>query len=400
MAVQLARVGWRVTVVTVPEVQVAGLDAAGALEARIEAARWGIERIEATHRLPWLGSPCAAGPIRRVPGLAGALRRLARRMGVDSGAGWAGPVRRTCTRFSPGDVDVVLATGSPFASFLAGRDVARRLRCPLVVDYRDAWTGGPHDRRPSPGRAQRAERSALAAAALVLCVSPSLAEQIAERPEAAGKVRVLTNGFDPEESVAVSPATYDHAAVVYAGSFVPPVRSSAPFLEALGRAAALRGSSQPPLRFHYFGNAGAHVLEEARRAGVAGFVEVHGQRPRPEVLSALKGAALAVVVASVRAGSSLAERGIVTGKLFEAIGLGTPVLLVAPAGSDAAEILARAGGGRSFVGADVEGMARFMADLETAPRPKGSCEQFGWPALGARLDELLRGVLAHWQVRF
>jgi glycosyltransferase involved in cell wall biosynthesis len=130
------------------------------------------------------------------------------------------------------------------------------------------------------------------------------------------------------------------------------------------------------------------VLEEASRAGAADLVEIHGQRPRREVLSAVKGASLAVVVASVRAASGLAERGIVTGKLFEALGLGTPVLLVAPAASDAADILARTGGGRSFVGEDVEGMARFMADVERAPRPDDGCEQYSWTALGARLDGL------------
>jgi glycosyltransferase involved in cell wall biosynthesis len=239
----------------------------------------------------------------------------------------------------------------------------------------------------------RAERSVLAAAALVLCVSPALAEQIAEAPEAVGKVQVLTNGFDPEEAAAVQPAGFDHAAVVYAGSFVPPVRSATPLFEAVRRASALRDPSRPPLRFHYFGGAGTYVKEEANRAGVTDILEMHGQRPRSEVLAAVKGASLAVVVASVSAGLCLAERGIVTGKLFEAIGLRTPVMLVAPAGSDASEVLARAGGGRSFVGNDIEGMARRLADVEAAPRPGEGRSQFAWPELGIRLDGLLREVL-------
>ena len=52
-----------------------------------------------------------------------------------------------------------------------------------------------------------------------------------------------------------------------------------------------------------------------------------------------------------------------TGKIFEAIGVGTPVLLIAPKGSDAATTTEPTGLVKSFLGADIQGMASFLKDV-------------------------------------
>ena len=114
--------------------------------------------------------------------------------------------------------------------------------------------------------------------------------------------------------------------------------------------------------FHYYGGQGNHVREEAERFGVMEQVVLHGNVPRAEALAAVKGAGVAVVITSVAEEATMADRGIMTGKVFEPLGLGTPILLVAPPGSDV-EILAETTGlARRFTGSDVAGIASFLAE--------------------------------------
>lgn len=88
-----------------------------------------------------------------------------------------------------------------------------------------------------------------------------------------------------------------------------------------------------------------------------------------------------------------ADRGIVTGKVFEPIGLGTPVLVVAPAGSDVREIISTSGNGAAFVGSDVEGMAEYLAGLVKGHQiPPGRPDLWSWPKVIEGMDAVLRAA--------
>ena len=84
----------------------------------------------------------------------------------------------------------------------------------------------------------------------------------------------------------------------------------------------------------------------------------------------------------------------VTGKIFEAIGLGTPILLVAPNGSDAHTVVDTAGRGRAFTADDIDGIASFLADLIDGKslEPKG-IGAYAWGSLVGELDHILRATL-------
>ncbi len=56
------------------------------------------------------------------------------------------------------------------------------------------------------------------------------------------------------------------------------------------------------------------------------------------------------------------ERGILTGKLYEYLASGRPVLALGPPDGDAARLLDETGGGRLFARDDVEGIAAFVRE--------------------------------------
>ena len=78
-------------------------------------------------------------------------------------------------------------------------------------------------------------------------------------------------------------------------------------------------------------------------------------------------------------------------KIFEAIGLETPVLLIAPVDSDAITITERTGLVKSFTGADVQGMVSFLTDIvrRNIPQPR-NIELCSWTTISNSLDTVLR----------
>ncbi len=390
IAKYLTRMGWDVTVVTPHPSLWQSANDSEQVEKPVEGE--GIRRVLTGHRWPQL---CAHELSCWKSGLGwffgGLLRKTARFLSIDSGIGWVGPAEQACSNLTPKDVDVILATGPPFASFrLAGR-LAKKLGRPYVLDYRDPWTDNPHAPSPSRSSVFREEVSLLKACAAVTVVSSSWACAMDRRFKLGSKLNVVTNGYDPEDLAQVKPLDFGHRAIVYTGGFYPPKRSIAPLMAALTRIKDTGDDSLGEWCFHYYGMDGSHVLEAAHQFEVSDKLRLHGQVPRSEVLSAIKGAQVAVVVASVLKSTSLADRGIVPAKVYEALGLGTPVLLVAPPGSDARTVAESTGMAGSFKGDDIDGMASFLLDsMRMGSLATKNHEPYSWTNISKELDRILR----------
>ncbi len=388
----LTRKGWEVTVVTPYES--AWVRAEGALDLYEELSSQGIRCMRTGHRwrslLPITPERRRYGALRILGGLS---RRIASFRGIEREAGWIPDAAIACSGLSPEDVDVILASGPPFASFGLAKRLAEQLGRPYVLDYRDLWTGNPHAKRAAPRRLVEREREILAGSAASIGVSPSLCRSLQEQFGLPNPVYVITNGFDPEELAGVPRHSFGHFAIVYAGLFYPPKRGIEPLMAALKCVDRL-GGNEIPWAFHYYGHQVDYVRGAARDSEVEHRVVVHGSVPRPDALSAVKGANIAVVISSVYEQSSLQDKGIVTGKVFDAIGLGTPLLVIAPEGSDLEGVLAATGLGGRFSGTEMERMAAFLRDSMNGGAPRAStAEIFGWPGIVEQLDGVLRKVL-------
>jgi glycosyltransferase involved in cell wall biosynthesis len=390
IAKYLARLGWEVTVVTPHPSVWRYVDSPEATD--LQLRREGIRRILTHDRWRWL-----APEFRKCwnQGLGwfigGIYRTIARRLDVDNGVGWIRAAEQACAILTPNDVDVILATGTPFAAFKLARRLSERLHRPYVLDYRDPWTGNPHRARPARPVTVREEASLLADCATATIVSPSWREAMDRRFGLGPKLHVIANGYDPEELAAIKPYDFGHFAIVYTGGFYPPKRVISPVMAALKCLKETTHGRGGEWYFHYYGGQTDHVHEEAERFGVMEQIVLHGSVSRAEALAAVKGAGVAVVITTVTEEATMADKGIMTGKVFEPLGLGTPILLVAPPGSDV-EILAETTGlARRFTGSDVAGMASFLAEVifGRAIAPKG-VEAYAWPSIARRFDAILR----------
>jgi glycosyltransferase involved in cell wall biosynthesis len=96
-------------------------------------------------------------------------------------------------------VDLVLGSASPYVSFAVARSLPG---VPYVMDYRDAWafnTITGHENFSVGSRTGWLESTFLEEAAQVWFVNTPIRDEYARRyPEAASKMRVVPNGFDPQ----------------------------------------------------------------------------------------------------------------------------------------------------------------------------------------------------------
>jgi lipopolysaccharide/colanic/teichoic acid biosynthesis glycosyltransferase/glycosyltransferase involved in cell wall biosynthesis len=384
IAKYLARRGWAITVLTLDPALWRNVEDAEAAEA--DLGREGIRRLPTGHRWRWLAADhvsCSNAGLAWA--LGGVCRQVAWHLNIEKSVGWIHAAKRAAAHLRAGDVDVVLASGPPFSAFTLARRLADRLGCPYVLDYRDLWSRNLYGEVRA---AVRMEAPVIAASAAVTIVSPAWGSVLEEQFGVGSKLNVISSGYDAEELAGIKPHDFGHFAIVYTGRLAPPKRAIAPVLAALR---VLDEAGRREWTLHYYGRDGRHVLQEAERFGVARRVIVHGTVPRAEALSAVKGAGVAVVITSVAERAAAVDRGMVTAKLFEAIGLGTPILLIAPAGADACAVAEITGLARGFTATDTGGIASFLRDVMDGqlPEPKDPTA-YAWENLVAGFDRVLR----------
>lgn len=226
--------------------------------------------------------------------------------------------------------DLVVATGNPFSSFAAAWALGRLLRLPYVVDYRDSWTLDLFQDAPAYPPEHPAwswERRILRSAARSVFVNEPLREWHADRyPEAAPRMRVVENGWEPDLLGDVAPpvARGDRPLRFgYLGTVTPNVPVAA-FLEGWAKARAAGGLHDATATFHghlgFFPASVAQLRERVRddrELGVsyAGPVEKAGVAGIYEHLD---------VLLLVLAGG----RYVTSGKVYEYMATGRPIVSV------------------------------------------------------------------------
>jgi glycosyltransferase involved in cell wall biosynthesis len=357
--------------------------------------REGINRILTGHRWRFL-EPIHLKCWNRNLGWAigGVCRSIARHLGIGSHVGWIKAAEKACSALKPKDVDIILASGSPFEAFTVAQSLSNRLGRPYVLDYRDPWTGNPYASRQPRRSTMKKEASLLEGSAAITIVSPSWAAALDRCYGVGAKLHVITNGYDPAEMADVKAYNFGHCAIVYTGNFYAPKRIITPFMAALKHLRYSLDTANHEWYFHYYGVYENYIREQASRFGLNDRIVLHGRVPRAEALSAVKGANLSVVITSVDEQGSLEEKGMVTGKIYESIGLGTPTLLITPSGSDATDLTQESGLVRSFTGMDSQGMASFLKDVVTGRvLPPGDTHNCSWTTISKKLDAILRNSI-------
>jgi glycosyltransferase involved in cell wall biosynthesis len=381
LAKYLPELGWDVTVLTVP------IDHVVARDDELAAEFAGTPVVRVPRLLSRVMPPVSkdrrselSGSDREPRPIGQSLRsRLAKTILLpDRDVMWAIPATRAASRLAD-QFDAVLTTAPPFSTHLVGESLARRHGLPWVAEYRDNWTPNALYRRHALGQwfNSRLERRFLEAASAVVVVSEAAASELCSSfPGVQSKVHIGRNGYDPDDLPPRAPRATEFE-IVYTGS-MEGRRDPRPFFEALGQLVATRPEVEKTVRLHLIGWVVDWALQAARTAIGPDRVVFDGLLTHREaLLRASRAAVLLGITTRMEAGGA----GL-TSKLFEYMGLGRPILMLAPDGP-ASQLVTESGCGLAVEPDDVDAIAWALGDLFDEWR--AGTERFAKPELLAGL---------------
>ncbi len=274
--------------------------------------------------------------------------------------------------------DAIMTSTPPHSAHLAAWMLSRRFGVPWLADFRDPWTDISylHD-MPRTEAARKLdlalEKAVLRSADGVVAVGDSLARLLSGK--AGRRVDVIHNGYDEEDFAGLTPEALPDFTIVHTGNLAASQNPVA-LWQALSAARAQGGLQH--LRLVLVGNTDAAVLEGLRAHGLQDCLTLVPYLPHREAIRYMMGASLLMLsIPNVPDAD-----GIITGKIFEYLASGRPVLGVGPVPGDAEAITARAGAGQFFAYDDAAGIESFVgrhhaAWLQGAPLPGAPADAAG-----------------------
>ena len=279
-----------------------------------------------------------------------------RRVFPEAYANWGWSVARRALRLhSKKRFDLIVATGNPFAAFAAAWVIHRLTGVPYVIDYRDSWTLNLFTDGPAFDEnhiAWRWERRVIERASAVAFVNDALREWHADRyPKHAHKLMVVPNGWDPDlmvtthpDEAATTPATGHPLRFAYVGT----VTRAQPLEELVASFDLARehpALSDAELNIHgYLGFFKGGNLSILERLGLSGGPErldapvdangifYRGPVSKTDIADVYEHSDVLVFLAG-------GARYVTSGKIFEYMATGKPIVSVHAPGIAATEVL-------------------------------------------------------------
>jgi glycosyltransferase involved in cell wall biosynthesis len=331
-----------------------------------------VHRVDAPFEVPLKGH----GWLRRIAN--SLLRRILAPVGLDYF--WARAATRKALEVA-GKLPrgIVIATSPPHAALIAGARVARRLKWPLVLDYRDPWSAYDwpewHRSWISQWFARRIEGALVQRSAVRVLNTPSMRDWFEETfPQApVAKNFVIPNGFDAvpptQPPNSGGPLEIVHAGEIY-GS-----RSLVPLLRAVERL-----SQRHPDRTIHVTTYGALPPAEWQRirdAGLDSYIEERSRIPFAALFAELQRAHVLLAVVSDHMTYSVPY------KIYDYMAAGRPILALAPRDAGLYELLADSDAGLCVEAADIDGIGQALEKIlfSAAPPARTRLDRFRWSNL-------------------
>lgn len=326
-------------------------------DARMPTQAW-------VHRVRYLG-PGGGKPAERLRGKEGVARLatqaqlMGRRLLVpDENVTWnltAVPAAIRLVREHR--IDAVVTTSPPPSVHLVGAAVKKATGAAWVADLRDSLVAHVHRRTDSAAaRAKlrmhgQVARVVARSADAITCVADFIADEI--RPlEPRGRVVTIPNGCDFDDVAGLERTPASRMTIIHTGSFFGK-RDPRPFLQALR-------DSGLDITARFLGDFRASDRGWAESLGLGDRLDLVPHVPRIEALRLQRDADVLLLLIPDAGGRG---KGILSGKVFEYIAVGRPILAAVPPDGAAADLIRETGAGVVADPDDVDGLRRAIEEL-------------------------------------
>ena len=269
----------------------------------------------------------------------------------DARRGWIKyAYEEACRIIEQYDIDTIITTGPPHSTHLTGLKLKQRFDVKWIVDFRDPWTtiyynDSLYQTRYARKLNQRYEQSVLDACDFLLLV----ADDREKLNIASQKVIFIPNGFDSIDFCDKQPVHPDIFTVCYTGT----VAGNYPTDKLLEAFVSIRHEFAFKLRF--VGKVADRIKKDfADQLG--GSIEFVDFVPHDEAINIMMSSFVLLLIIP----KTEDNKSILTGKVFEYLATGKPILVLGPLDNKAAQIVQQANAGAVFDYDDAEGMKNFL----------------------------------------
>ena len=256
-------------------------------------------------------------------------------------------------------IDAVITTSPPGSVHFVGAAVRRATRARWIADLRDPLVANQHRRddttaaRARQAATEQVARLVARQADAVTCVSEAIADEMRDLG-ARGAVRVISNGCDFDDFAGLEYRPADRLRITHTGSFFGK-RDPRPFLQAFRNA-----DLDAVVRF--VGDFRSSDREWAASLGLGDRLELVPYAPRAESLRLQRDSEALLLLVPDAGGRG---KGVLSGKVFEYIAAGRPILAVVPPDGAAAALIRETGSGVVVAPDDVDGITAALVELHS-----------------------------------
>ena len=262
-------------------------------------------------------------------------------------------------------VDAIVSTGPPHSMHLIGLGLKEKTGLPWLADFRDPWTKIDfyHElplEKWADEKHRRLERKVLKRADAVVVVGNQMKLDLEN--EGFRHISVVTNGYDPADidlSIPVEPDT--KFSILHIG-MLGKARSHGIFWEGLRQLREDIPGLADDLEVRIYGVSDPWVQSQIAEFEDRSWIRFLPYIPHDEVIRVQRSAA--VLLLSIN--DVPMAKGIITGKIFEYLAIGNPVLCIGPPDGDAAMIIREANAGPVVDFHDLDGFRAAVKTLYAA----------------------------------
>ncbi len=243
-------------------------------------------------------------------------------------------------------VDIVVSTGPPHSMHLIALGLKKKLGIKWLADFRDPWTQIDFYHylmlsKRADTKHKRLEKTVLTNADIISTVSKHCAQELEKI--ANKEVKIVTNGYDPEDFRKTQQFDYRSFSITHLGSMNNDRNPEALWI-ALRNLLKETPGLENFLKIKLIGKTDFSVIHDIEKYDLLNFLENIQYLPHNEAISLASNSAILLLPIN----NTPNIMGIMTGKIFEYLALKRPILLIGNNAGDAAKTIEETKSGKSF----------------------------------------------------
>jgi glycosyltransferase involved in cell wall biosynthesis len=297
--------------------------------------------------------------------------------------------KKACELIEKEGIGHVITTSPPHSTQLIGLRIKKKYPAiKWIADLRDPWTDIYYYKKFYPTVISKAidlkfEKSVLNKADKIITVGRSLKKIFSDKiPGVNRKTEIITNGYDESDFTEVPEIVPKRFTITYVGTLsdIYPIEGLIPALKTLQ-------SSGKDFILRFVGT----VSEKTRKLLLSEIPEncleflpyvIH-----TDAIKYMMSSSLLVLIIPLHQ----SNKSIITGKLFEYLATGKPIICLGPVDGDAAEIIATCRAGKTFAYYDTVDISEFVTNAGKLPEvsDEKAVKNFSRLNLAKRISEVL-----------